>query len=93
MHLIINQLLPKFQKITEIKNAHNNVTTNFRHYLDVINKRDLILSISAYENNIKLWNINNFECLLNLQNINKGGCLYSACFLNDNNQNYIITSN
>ena len=90
---IIAYDLSKFQKITEIKNAHNNVATNFRHYLDIINKRDLILSISAYENNIKLWNVNNFECLLNLQNINKSGFLYSACFLNDNNQNFIITSN
>ena len=80
------------RKINEIKNAHNEYITNFRHYLDNINKRDLILSISLDDNNIKLWNINNFECLLNLLNVNKSGGLHSACFLNDNNQIYIITS-
>ena len=90
---IIAYNLSKSQKIIEIKDAHKNIATNFRHYLDSINKRDLILSISAYENNIKIWNVNNFECLLDLKNINKSGFLDSACFLNDNNQNYIITSN
>ena len=33
------------------------------------------------------------ECLLNLTNIYKSGYLYSACFLNDNNNTYIIISN
>ena len=79
------------KKIVEIKNAHQNYITNFRHYLDISNKRDLIISISL-ENNIKLWNANNYECLLNIENINKIGKLFSACFLNDNNQIYIITS-
>ena len=55
---IIAYNLSKFQKITEIIDAHKNIATNFRHYLDIINKRDLILSISAYENSIKIWNIN-----------------------------------
>ena len=46
-------------------------------------------------NNIKLWNIKNFECLLNIVNINNMGRLCSACFLNNNNNNqiYILTSN
>ena len=48
-----------------------------------------------YDNNIKLQNINNndINCLLNIKNINKRGRLFSACILNDNNNNYIITSN
>ena len=40
-------------KIIEIKNAHKQYITNFRYYLDKKNKRDLIISISAYDNNIK----------------------------------------
>ena len=80
------------KKIKEIQKAHNENITNFRYYLDKLDKRDLVLSISAYDNNVKLWNINNFECLLNIKNINKNGCLYSACILNENNNNYIITS-
>ena len=81
------------KKKFEIKNAHKQYITNFRHYLYNINKTDLIISISAQDNNIKLWELNNYECLLNIQNIRKDMYLYSSCFLNDNNQLYILTSN
>ena len=81
------------KKINEIKKAHNNYISNFRYYLDKINKRDLILSISCENNNIKIWNINNLECLLNLENVNSFQYLNSACFLKDENQNYILSTN
>ena len=80
------------KKIKEIKNAHDKYITNFRHYLDVINKRNLIISISSDDNNIKLWNANNFECLLDIKNIYKKPYLNSACFLNDNNNICIVSS-
>ena len=80
------------KKINEIKNAHFENIKGFRYYLDKNNKRDLIISISGNDNNIKLWNINNFECLLNLRYINKIGFINSACFLNNNNEIYIVTS-
>jgi len=51
------------------------------------------MSISYKDNNIRIWNINNWECILNLTNINKKGYLYSSCFFNQNNNIYIITSN
>jgi len=51
------------------------------------------LSISSDDNNIRLWNAINWECILNIPNINKEGKIYSGCFLNDDNKNYIITSN
>ena len=41
-----------------IKNAHNENITNFRHFFDSNNKRDLLLSISATNNNVKMWDIN-----------------------------------
>ena len=81
------------KKILELKNAHENYITSFRYYLDNINKRDLIMSISGEDNNIKLWDFNKLECLLDIKNINKSGFLDSACFLNNNKINYIITSN
>ena len=81
------------KKMNEIKNAHNNYVTNFRYYLDKMNKRDLVISISAQDNNLKLWNINNLECLLNIQKIYNNGILSSACIINDNNQNFIVTCN
>ena len=89
--IIFYNLINK-QKISEIKKAHKLSIFNFRHYLDKINKRDLILSIS-FGNNIKVWDIKNLKCLLNMENIYDCGTIYSACFINDNNQNYIITSN
>ena len=81
------------KKINEIKNAHKSYITNFRHYLDINNNRDLIITISADDNNIKLWNIVNLELLVEIQNVNKDGLLYSSCFLNNNLQIYIISSN
>ena len=90
---IISLNLVNNDKINEIKNAHEETIRNFRYYLDKINKRDLIISISCKDNNIKLWNINNMECLLNIKNINKEGALFSACFLYDNNGYYILSSN
>ena len=83
------------KKLIEIKNAHNDYITNFRYYLDKKKKRDLILSISCDDRNIKLWDVNNWECLLNISNIYNNGFIYSSCFINDNNNNnnYILTSN
>jgi len=81
------------KKINEIKNIHDEYITNFRHYLDEINKRDLVMSLSRNDNNIKIWNIANFECLLNIKNVNQNGYIYSACFLKNKSQNFIITSN
>ena len=80
LDLINNQI------INEIKNAHNGfIITNFRHYFDKISKRDLVISLSKDNNNLKVWNINNFECILNMVKVYEQGCLSSACFLNDNN--------
>ena len=79
--------------INEIKNAHNTDITNFRYCLDSKNKRDLILSISFGDNNLKLWDANNWMCLLNLQTVNNIGYIKTSCFLNDTKNIYIITSN
>ena len=80
------------QIINEIKRAHKNYISNFRHYLDEINNRDLIISLSELQSEIKLWDIKNFECLLNIKNIYVDGNLFSACFLKDNNKIYIVAS-
>ena len=50
------------------------------------------MSIAGEISNIKIWNINNFELLLNIEKINIDGYISSSCFLNDFNQNYILTS-
>jgi len=82
------------KKTNEIKNPHNQYISHFRHCLDKINKRDLIMSISAIDSCIKIWNVNNWECILNLPNIyDDEQMILSACFLNINNEILIITSN
>ena len=76
-----------------LKNVHREDITNFRHYLDRNKNRDLILSIAATDNNVKMWDINNFEYLLTINNINRYGFTKSACILNFNNDLYVVTSN
>ena len=44
------------QKINTIKNAHDKPISNFRYYLYKECKRELLLTISAQNNNIKIWN-------------------------------------
>ena len=90
---IISYNLIKNQIMSVIKNAHDETITSFRSFLDIVNKRDLILSISDLDNNIKLWNIKDWNCLLDLKNVNSNGFLCSACFLKHDNQIYILTSN
>ena len=80
------------KNIIEIKNHHNEHITNFKHYLDEIKNRDLIMTISALDNNIRIWNVNNWECILNMININEKGFLYSAHFFCENNNIYLISS-
>ena len=89
------------KKMNEIKNAHTKFISNFRHYSDVGNRRDLIISISSKENNIKIWHFQKFDCLANIENlnntiiknINKVNYYLSASFINENNKIYIITGN
>ena len=61
-----------------------------KHYSDAINQRDLLLSLSQY--NLKVWNIQNLDYLINLKAINNIKYI-NACMLLDNNKYYIITNN
>ena len=85
----------KFQIISEIKNAHKDYIDNFRYSFDSKNKRDLVLSLSSGDNNIKIWNLKNWECIFDINDIYKFGSILSACFLLDANfdYNYIVASN
>ena len=80
------------KKINEIKNVHEDYISSFKYYLDNINQRDLVISLSSnlHYSNIKLWDINNFELILNIEKLTNYGFLKSACFLNDNSNSYII---
>ena len=84
-----------FQLISEIKHAHNDYIDNFRHSYNSKFKRDLILSLSSGDNNIKIWNLNNWECIFNINKIYKFGSILSSCFLLDEilDYNFIVACN
>jgi len=86
--IIIYNLLDN-KIMNKINNAHKNKIISFYYYLDKNNKKDLFISISF--DNIKLWNVNNCECLLNLL-LGQDCSFVSACIMNDNKNNYIIQS-
>ena len=73
------------KKMIEIKNSNYwSYITNLRYYFYYIKKRNLLYISISYDNSLKLWNINNWECLIKISYINKVGYLYSACFLYEN---------
>ena len=74
--------------IQEIKNAHDDYITNFRHCFCKKDDKDIIMSISGWINNIKLWDGDNYQCLLNLKNIYNIGYLFSASFIVIKDSNY-----
>ena len=78
------------KKIIEIKNKYYYQIINFRHYLDKKNYRDLVLLMFS-QFVIELFNVNNWELILKIDNyIDELSC--SACFLNNNDKIYIISS-
>ena len=84
--------------LLQIKNAHKDAITIFRYYFDKINRRDLILSLSR-DGCIKIWNINNFECINTIETLEKKHfyfniysefICYTFCFLIENNNIYLV---
>ena len=67
--------------IKEIKNAHEDYITNFRYCFNKKTDKDMIMSISGWINNIKIWDGNTWDCLLNITNVNNNGYLFSSTFL------------
>ena len=65
-----------------------------KHFLDNINKRDLLLSMSQDKRfaNIKIWDINKFECIF-YYNSNHVIRQIDACILNHITGNYVIITN
>ena len=76
-----------------IKNAHLNYIINFRYCLVSSTNKEIIMSVSYKNRNLKLWNLSNWDCFLNLVDIYPKGYLYSSCFIIKNNNYYLATSN
>ena len=65
---IISYDLINNKKITEIKDDKNSCITNLKHYFYQDKRQDLIISTSI-DNNLKLWKLNNWECLYILKEL------------------------
>ena len=87
--------IEKDEIIKIVKDAHKSQISNFRYIRDNIYKRDLLLTLSDTLKNIKIWDIKNFSCILNIEKIYNDGFMFSACFLIDeiNKKGYIISIN
>ena len=86
--LIIYDLINN-QKLNEIK---QNYINSLKHYADSKNKRDLILSFSTIDKNLKIWNINNCSIISEIQfpkNI-ENQYLSTCCLLKDSKQQFSI---
>jgi len=79
--------------ISKIFKAHKSFITNFKYIYDRDNNRDIIMSISKKDNNIKIWDGNDLDLIADIKNINQNNFLYSASFLQCDNNIFIITSN
>ena len=90
--VVYNITLNKVEK--EIDNCHEKYITNFRHTYDIKSSRDLVMSISSEENNIKIWDVKTWNSISNIKSVNYNGWVYSACFYLDLNKNiFVLTSN
>ena len=92
-HSIVSYDLNNQKTMSIINKSHNKQISNLRHYFDKKNKRDLIISLSFRNNNLKLWDFKDWKCLLNIPQANQKGFLFSACLLSENDKDYIVTSN
>ena len=77
----------------KIPNAHKEFITNFYYCNNFNIQKELIMSISYKDTNLKIWNFNGWQCLIDIQNVYSHGYLYSAFFLNKPNNFYFVTTN
>ena len=79
--------------IKTIYRAHNQTIYSCRHYPDMKQKIDYIIT-SSYDKSIKVWNIKQDNEILRIPNVHNNYYIYSVSLLihNQEHQNYIITS-
>jgi len=83
------------RRINKIINAHRFEITNFYHCFDKNNNRNLILSVSGKDLNVKVWNLQNLDNIVSyvilytdIKNVN----IMPSILINNDNNIYIITS-
>ena len=79
--------------ISKIVNAHSSEISYFDYNFDQINKKDLILSLSSNDQNIKLWEVEHWDSIFSIKNIYSHESKISTCFIKDNDNYYIVVGN
>ena len=79
--------------IKQIKDAHNEDIHSCRHFVDIKNNKDLLITTS-YDKSVKVWDIENLDKpLIDIQNAHSNGYIFTSCILSHPkmDSNYIIS--
>jgi hypothetical protein len=85
--------LEKDALIKSVKDAHVKDIHSCRHFVDIKNNKDLLITCS-YDKSIKVWDIENLEKpLIDIQNAHSNGFIFTSCILSNEKmpENYIIS--
>jgi len=78
---------------SKIPSNHSEYISNFKYCFNNYNKKELIMSISFKDSQLKIWRFEDWQCIVDIKNVYSSGYLYSACFLCKRNNYYFVTSN
>ena len=85
--------LEKDALIKSVKDAHIKDIHSCRHFVDIKNNKDLLITCS-YDKSIRVWDIENLEKpLIDIQNAHSNGFIFTSCILSHEKmpENYIIS--
>lgn len=85
--------LEKDDIIKTVKNAHSKDIHSCRHFVDIKNEKDLLITC-AYDKSIKVWDIENMDKpIIDIQNAFSNGFIFTSCILSHekSEENYIIS--
>ena len=85
--------LEKDALIKSVKDAHVKDIHSCRHFVDIKNNKDLLITCS-YDKSIRVWDIEKMEKpLIDIQNAHSNGFIFTSCILSHEkmNENYIIS--
>ena len=85
--------LEKDALVKSVKDAHLKDIHSCRHFVDIKNNKDLLITCS-YDKSIKVWDIENLEKpFIDIQNAHSNGFIFTSCILSHEkmDENYIIS--
>ena len=85
--------LEKDALIKSVKDAHTKDIHSCRHFIDIKNNQDLLITCS-YDKSIRVWDIEKLEKpLIDIQNAHSNGFIFTSCILSHEKmpENYIIS--